>query len=115
MTATTVVPGQAAVAARLRELAQALDALAARGTSGFSVSVYVRPGLDVYLRADQVAMVDALAGQLGLVAAPVKSAAGWSHEARVETGGVRVVVTAYIDAPAQRCVCGAVCTHGSVT
>jgi hypothetical protein len=61
-------------------------------------------------------MVDALAAQLGLVAAPVQSSSGtWAHETRAESEGVRVMVSTFIDPLPQRCVCGAACTHKPVT
>ncbi|HZM82935.1 MAG TPA: hypothetical protein VFC19_45040 [Candidatus Limnocylindrales bacterium] len=112
---TTMTTATPQTVERLRELAQALDTLAAQGITDFSLYVSARvSGASVYQQADRVSMVDALAAQLGLTAEMVKTpnANLWSHEARTDSDhGVRVVVTTHIDPPAQRCACGAACSH----
>jgi hypothetical protein len=95
-------------AAQLRKLADALST--DTDMPIISVSVNISPGYDLKQGA-RVATVDTLAGLFGLTAEPDKNGAGWYHQARDAHDGVRLWVYTYIDAPAQRCACGAVCTH----
>lgn len=99
---------------QLRELAQALDTLAAQGITEFSLYVAARASsAKVFEQAERVSMVDALAAQLGMTAELVKTSGAdlWAHEARTNADGVCVVLTTYVDPPAQRCACGAACSH----
>jgi hypothetical protein len=92
-------------ASQLRALADALDRA---DDMPINVAVYVSPG---YEHADRVAAVDVLAVPLSLAAAPAKNGGSWYHEARDDRDGVNLRLYTYIDAPAQHCACGAVCTH----
>ena len=99
----------AQLAGQLRKLADTIDT-----DTDLRLSVYVTitpshaPAQDA-----RVATVDAVAGLLGLTAKPVKSGATWYHEANDVRDGVDVRAYTYIKAPAQRCACGAECTHTS--
>jgi hypothetical protein len=98
-------------AAQLRKLADALDTF-----NDMPLNVYVSftSGYSVG-QSTRIATVDAVAALLGLRAEPSKDGAIWYHQARDTRDGVDVRVYTYIDAPAQRCACGAVCTHHTPT
>src|SRR6266542_151872 len=97
----------AQIAGQLRKLADTIDT-----DTDLRLSVYVTVTPASFGAEDaRVATVDAVAGLLGLAAKPVKSGATWYHEASNERDGVDVRTYTYITAPAQRCACGAECTH----
>jgi len=109
---TTMTTAAPQTVERLRELAQALDTLAAQGITEFSLYVAVRASYaNVFEQADRVSMVDALSAQLGMTAEAKPANGIWSHEARTDADGVRLVVTTYVDPPAQLCACGTACNH----
>jgi hypothetical protein len=101
----------AAIAARLRKVADALDA------TDVDVPVSAYLAITPVFTLDEsksVARVDTVAELLGLTAAPTKAEHGstsWYHQARDDHDGVDLRVYTHIKAPAQRCACGAVCTH----
>jgi len=99
----------AQLAGQLRKLADTIDT-----DTDLRLSVYVTI-TPTYTAAQnaRVAAVDAVAELLGLTARPVKSAASWYHEASDVRDGVDVRAYTHIKAPAQRCACGAECTHTS--
>jgi hypothetical protein len=96
-------------AAGLRALA---DAVETAGLPHVHVSVYLRPDLFA-AKADQVADVDRLAAALGLSASTVRDGSSWYHEARQDRldGALNVHIRVHVEAPPERCVCGAMCEH----
>jgi hypothetical protein len=114
----TNTPVSVAVQAhRLRELADLLEQTAAHltttGRTGLRVFVNLHiGGYDQGSEMARVAVVDELAGLLGITAEPTSSGSTWSHEASNNTDQLRVRVTTWIEAPPRHCVCGARCTHG---
>src|SRR5262249_55447134 len=99
-------------AAQLRKLADALDTA---GDMPLNVYVSFASGYSVE-QSTRIATVDAVAALLGLTAEPVKKGAGlWYHQAGDTRDGVVVRVYTDIEAPAQRCACGVVCTHRTPT
>jgi len=99
----------ALAAGQLRKLADALDAAA---DTPISANVSFSPAYFAG-RSAGVAVVDALAEVFDVSAEPAMNGSLWYHEARQERDGVRLRVYTYIDAPAQRCACGAVCAHSA--
>src|SRR5262245_53589968 len=94
-------------AAQLRALADALDHADTMQITGY-VSFSPTFTLDQNAR---VATVDILAARFGLTAEPTKTGSTWYHAAEVDRDGVNLRIDTHINAPAQRCACGAVCTH----
>src|SRR4051794_18272092 len=105
---STTTPALAAV--QLRKFADALD----QADPKAEITAYVSFGAD-YMNFDQEARiktVDTVAALFGLTAEPTKvGTSSWYHKTEDERDGVRLVVDTHISAPAQRCACGAVCTH----
>jgi hypothetical protein len=102
----------AATAAGLRKLADAIDA------SGVDVPVHVYLTFTPSFFADEaacVAGVDQIAAVFGLSAVSTKQNSTWYHEATEDRDGVDLRIYTLIRPPAQRCACGAECTHGAVT
>jgi hypothetical protein len=95
-------------AAQLRKLADALST--DQDMPIISVSVNISPSYSLDKTAG-VATVDTVAALFGLTAEPDKTGSGWYHQARDERDGVRLWVYTPVEHPAQRCVCGARCTH----
>ena len=101
----------ATIAARLRKVADALD-VAHVDLPVSSAYLSITPDY-ILDQGKRVARVDAVAALLGLTAAPTKNGGTWYHEARDDRDGIDLRVYAHIKAPAQRCACGAECTHTS--
>ncbi|WP_313861186.1 hypothetical protein [Mycobacterium sp.] len=62
---------------------------------------------------ERVVAVNALAEVLGMPAPAAKrlSPSYWQHETELSGDGFRLLVNTQTDPPAQRCACGAVCSH----
>lgn len=91
----------------LRKLADALDLL---GDAPVSAHLFLSEA-NFAAEPERVATIDAVAAALGMTAKPIKEGSHWHHSATERYDGVTVDVRTYIAAPAQRCACGAECTH----
>jgi hypothetical protein len=97
-------------AAQLRKLADVLDT-AEDVPIGVTVDLSA-PGYSARQEPDRVATVDSLAALFDLTAGQTRvGSLTWYHEARADLDGVDLRLYTNIEAPAQRCACGAVCTH----
>jgi hypothetical protein len=92
------------VAGQLRDIA---DGLAALGGLPVEVRLTITPQPPFY----SVEAVDTVAAAFGLTAEPAPSGSLWCHQARQTEDGLYLRVYTFVDAPAVRCACGAVCTH----
>jgi hypothetical protein len=102
------VPTNATLTAgQLRKLADALDLI---GDTPLTAHLFLSEA-SYGPEPDRVATIDTIAGALGVTAKPAKEGSTWSHIATDERDGVYLRVGTYIKAPAQRCACGAECTH----
>lgn len=102
------------LAARLRKVADLLD-----GAAPTPLSVWLTLDVSRYhcrlTEAERVAAVDALAEVLGMPE-PAGKRVGtsfWQHVTELAGDGFRLVVETDTEPPAQRCACGAVCSHTS--
>ncbi len=98
-------------AQRLRALADALETAPVVAVESWLMLGV--PGWGDDTEAQRVADVNALATALGLSAEAVGTHSTWHHEADNGDRAFRVRVKTYIAAPAQRCACGATCTHAA--
>jgi|SRR5688572_14358803 len=106
----TIKPAE--TARRLRRIADLLDA-----TSPVPLTVHLILDVSRYRtampEAQRIAAVDAIAAQLGLTAAPAKTATTvWEHQAALNDGGFHLSVATDIEA-LHRCACGAECPHAT--
>ena len=97
----------ALAAGQLRTLADALESL-----GDMTMTAWVGFGTGYSPdEAARVAVVNTIAGYLGMVAKPTQEITMWEHLARETRDGVTVRVHTHIECPSQRCACGAACTH----
>jgi hypothetical protein len=103
-----------ALAARLRKVADLLDEAAPTPVTAW-LSLDVSRYYSRLTEPERIAVVNALAEVLGMTAPTAKkvSASYWQHETELAGDGFRLEVVTETDPPAQRCACGAVCSHTS--
>lgn len=100
------------LAVRLRKVTDLLDGAAPTPLTAW-LSLDVSHYYSRLTEPERIAAVNALAEVLGMPAPAGKrlSASYWQHETELSGDGFRLEVVTQIEPPAQRCACGAVCSH----